>query len=79
MSQEGGKALIFAVLGYPAGVGFVIGLLRRIKEMVWVLFGLASLAAYRLFGERAARAGDKAGSESDHVLEIRRAQGEQTL
>ncbi len=48
VSQEGGKALIMALLGYPAGVGFAIGFLRRIKEMVWVLFGLLSLMIHRL-------------------------------
>ena len=42
VSQEGGKALILAMLGYPPGIGFVVGFLRRIKEMVWVLFGLLS-------------------------------------
>src|SRR5579862_3132359 len=48
VSQEGGKALILALLGYPAGVGFAIGFLRRIKEMVWVLFGLISLMIHRI-------------------------------
>jgi uncharacterized membrane protein YbhN (UPF0104 family) len=48
VSQEGGKALILALLGYPAGVGFAIGFLRRIKEMVWVLFGLVSLMIHRM-------------------------------
>ena len=48
VSQEGGKALIVALMGYPAGVGFAIGFLRRIKEMVWVLFGLLSLMIHRL-------------------------------
>jgi glycosyltransferase 2 family protein len=48
VSQEGGKALILGMLGYPAGIGFTVGLLRRIKELVWVLFGLASLGVYRL-------------------------------
>jgi len=48
VSQEGGKALIVALLGYPAGIGFAIGFLRRIKEMVWVLFGLLSLMIHRL-------------------------------
>lgn len=48
VSQEGGKALILALLGYPAGVGFAIGFLRRIKEMVWVLFGLLSLMIHRM-------------------------------
>ena len=75
VSQEGGKALIFAVLGYPAGVGFVVGLLRRIKELVWVLFGLASLAAYRLLAERATP-DEAAGAVREQVLKIGRAQGE---
>jgi glycosyltransferase 2 family protein len=75
VSQEGGKALIFAVLGYPAGVGFVVGLLRRIKELVWVLFGLISLAAYRLLAERATP-DEAAGAAGKQVLEIGRAQGE---
>jgi uncharacterized membrane protein YbhN (UPF0104 family) len=48
VSQEGGKALILALLGYPAGVGFAIGFLRRIKEMVWVLVGLLSLMIHRM-------------------------------
>ena len=38
VSQEGGKALVMAMLGYPADVGFAVGLLRRFKEMVWVFF-----------------------------------------
>jgi glycosyltransferase 2 family protein len=48
VSQEGGKALILALLGYPAGIGFAIGFLRRVKEMVWVLFGLLSLMLHRM-------------------------------
>ncbi len=78
VSQEGGKALIFAVLGYPAGVGFVVGLLRRIKELVWVLFGLVSLAAYRLLAERATP-DEAAGAVGKQVLGIGRAQGEHWL
>jgi glycosyltransferase 2 family protein len=53
VSQEGGKALILSMLGYPADVGFAIGLIRRIKEMVWVGFGLAGLATHRMLTERA--------------------------
>ena len=75
VSQEGGKALIFAVLGYPAGVGFVVGLLRRIKELVWVLFGLASLAVYRLIAERATP-DEAAEAAKERVVKIGRAQGE---
>jgi glycosyltransferase 2 family protein len=48
VSQEGGKALILGMLGYPPGIGFAVGLLRRIKELVWVLLGLSSLGIYRL-------------------------------
>ncbi len=48
VSQEGGKALILAALGYPAGAGFAVGLLRRVKEMAWVLFGLLSLMVHRM-------------------------------
>ena len=54
VSQEGGKALILGMLGYPRGIGFAVGLLRRIKELVWVLFGLSSLGIYRLSESRAA-------------------------
>jgi glycosyltransferase 2 family protein len=52
VSQEGGKALILSMLGYPADVGFAIGLIRRIKEIVWVGLGLAGLAAHRMVAER---------------------------
>ena len=55
VSQEGGKALILAVLGYPAGIGFAIGFLRRLKELTWVLFGLSGLTIHRMIIERAPR------------------------
>jgi glycosyltransferase 2 family protein len=61
VSQEGGKALILSMLGYPADVGFAIGLIRRIKEMVWVGFGLAGLTAHRMVGERTRDAGADQG------------------
>ena len=48
VSQEGGKALILSLLGYPASVGFAVGFLRRIKEGVWVLLGLSSLMIHRM-------------------------------
>ena len=52
VSQEGGKALILSMLGYPPDAGFAVGLIRRIKEMVWVGFGLAGLTAHRMVAER---------------------------
>jgi hypothetical protein len=51
VSQEGGKALILAVLGYPAAIGFAIGFLRRLKELAWVLIGLGGLTLHRMFAE----------------------------
>src|SRR6516225_29530 len=44
---EGGQALIVSLLGYPAQLGFVVGLLRHAKEMFWVLAGLLCLAHHR--------------------------------
>jgi glycosyltransferase 2 family protein len=76
VSQEGGKALILSTLGYPAGVGFAIGVLRRLKEMVWVLIGLAALAAHRMINERA---GVAAASQTHNVIEVPRAHGGQSL
>ena len=75
VSQEGGKALVMAMLGYPADVGFAVGLLRRCKEMVWVFFGLASLTVHRLVVERA----DRERGVVPQVLKISRAPGEQSL
>ena len=40
------------MLGYPPGVGFAVGFMRRLKEMAWVLLGLASLMEHRLREER---------------------------
>ena len=47
VTREGGKALIVSLLGYPAQLGFVVGLLRHAKEMLWVLAGLLCLALHR--------------------------------
>jgi uncharacterized protein (TIRG00374 family) len=60
VSQEGGKALILSMLGYPPGVGFTVGFLRRIKEMAWVLLGLASLMEHRLREARRSEVGGAA-------------------
>lgn len=77
VSQEGGKALILATLGYGAGVGFAVGVLRRIKEMVWVLFGLVALAAHRMLTERQTVA-DEARPGAD-LIKISGVQGGQSL
>jgi uncharacterized membrane protein YbhN (UPF0104 family) len=61
ISQEGGKALILSSLGYPAAIGFAIGVLRRIKELTWVLVGLLSLAIHRMINERTPRVAESSG------------------
>lgn len=81
VSQEGGKALILAMLGYPAGLGFVVGFLRRIKEMVWVLFGLVCLMVHRIVTERTpgSEQAPEVGEIKGQVVEIQRAQGEHSI
>jgi len=76
VSQEGGKALILAILGYGAGVGFAIGFLRRVKEMVWVLLGLLSLMIHRIVVERGQDTSDAINILAAEVLKVRQAQGE---
>jgi len=73
VSQEGGKALILAMLGYPADVGFVVGFLRRVKEMTWVMLGLGALTLHRMRGR------STAVEPADEILKIPRSRGEQSL
>ena len=70
VSQEGGKALILAALGYGASVGFAVGVLRRIKEMAWVMFGLAVLAAHRMITERQSADGANPAGETVKISGI---------
>lgn len=75
VSQEGGKALILALLGYPAGVGFAVGFLRRIREVVWVLFGLVCLMIHRM------TVGTESGGvdRKEETLRLRRVPREESL
>jgi hypothetical protein len=79
VSQEGGKALILGMLGYPPGIGFVVGFLRRIKEMVWVLFGLLALMIHRMIVRQRSDVKGAAPAGRDAVMKMQRAQGEQSL
>jgi uncharacterized membrane protein YbhN (UPF0104 family) len=72
VSQEGGKALILTLLGYPVGVGFALGVLRRIKELTWVLIGLAALTAHRMLNEGVSAA---AANPTRNAIEVPSAQG----
>jgi hypothetical protein len=61
----------------------VLGFLRRIKEMVWVLLGLLSLMIHRTITQSHAQSerqaiGAGAGSP-DSALKMQRVQGEQSL
>ncbi len=76
VSQEGGKALILAMLGYPAGIGFAIGFLRRVKELVWVLFGLVSLMLHRIFVEKGRIVERAVRAPATEVLKVQQAQGD---
>jgi hypothetical protein len=79
VSQEGGKALILGLLGYPPGIGFAVGFLRRIKEMVWVLFGLLALMIHRMVVQQRGDITATAAAGRDAVVKMQRAQGEQSL
>ena len=41
---EGAQVWIFSMLGYPADVGFAVGLVARLRELLWMLPGLLYLA-----------------------------------
>jgi len=79
VSQEGGKALILAMLGYPAGIGFAVGFLRRVKEMVWVALGLGTFAVHRAIMERSAELTPETVPQKRDILKLPTAQGEQPL
>jgi glycosyltransferase 2 family protein len=68
VSQEGGKALILSMLGYAANVGFAVGFLRRIKELVWVLFGLTGLAIHRMVTGRDAQDGTGVRRAAEQIV-----------
>lgn len=50
-TQEGGKVLIFTLLGLDPAKGLALGLLRRIRELFWAMIGLA-IASRRLRSRR---------------------------
>lgn len=46
-TQEAGKVFIFKLLGMLAETGLTIGLLRRMRELVWTFMGLGICAFYK--------------------------------
>jgi hypothetical protein len=67
------------MLGYPVGIGFAIGVLRRIKEMIWVLLGLLSLMIHRMVVQTGKGAPGASAVSAGSAIKIQRAQGEQSL
>ena len=54
-TQEGGKVVIFTLLGLDQGKGLALGMVRRIREIVWTLVGLMILWRRRERDVRARR------------------------
>lgn len=52
--QEGGKALIFGLLGLDPAKGLVLGIARRVRELSWSLIGLVVLAHHQAVRRRGA-------------------------
>lgn len=40
-AAEGGRVFVFRLLGFSAGVGLTLGLVRRIRELAWTVAGLS--------------------------------------
>jgi putative membrane protein len=51
-TQEGGKVLIFTLLGLDPAKGLALGIVRRIRELTWAMIGLAILSRWQLAGSR---------------------------
>jgi len=45
-TQEGGKVLIFQMLGLDPAKGLALGIIRRLRELSWSMVGLIVLARY---------------------------------
>lgn len=48
-TQEGGKVLIFTLLGLDPAKGLAAGIVRRIRELTWASVGLAILSRHHLW------------------------------
>ena len=45
-TQEGGKVLIFHLLGLDPAKGLALGIVRRLRELSWSMVGLIVLARH---------------------------------
>jgi len=53
-AQEGGYLFLLMGLGYSEMTGITFALIRRIREIIWILVGLVFLAVLRSKRTRAA-------------------------
>jgi uncharacterized protein (TIRG00374 family) len=49
-AQEGGKVLIFLMMGLDPAEGLALGLVRRLRELAWAIVGLGVLAYFQRRG-----------------------------
>jgi hypothetical protein len=54
-TQEGGKVLIFQILGLDPAKGLALGIIRRLRELSWSMVGLIVLARYHARTRRVVR------------------------
>ncbi|MFI5348501.1 MAG: lysylphosphatidylglycerol synthase transmembrane domain-containing protein [Elusimicrobiota bacterium] len=54
-TQEAGKTAIFVGFGLPGEIGFTVGVIRHVRELVWAGFGLGLYAAHQRRKAAAAR------------------------
>ena len=47
-TQEGGKVLIFTLLGLPPAKGLALGIIRRLRDLTWSALGLLILSRHQL-------------------------------
>jgi hypothetical protein len=55
-TQEGGKVLIFTILGLDPAKGLALGILRHIRELTWAMIGLLILSRQQLRSRPAVQA-----------------------
>ena len=46
-TQESGKALVFGLCGLSPAAGFAVGIVMRLRDLIWVGAGLIALALFR--------------------------------
>ena len=46
-TQEAGKALMFGLCGLSPASGFALGLIQRLRDLIWAGIGLLCLATFR--------------------------------